>query len=59
MNPSEKIFIINTLLNEGYDKLPGGRWVDEMTGREFENMYRAYEDYIMSKRDDESDPCRL
>lgn len=56
MNPSEKIFIINTLLNEGYDKLPGGRWVDEMTGREFENMYRAYEDYIMSKRDrDEAD----
>lgn len=52
MNPSEKLFIINTLLNEGYEKLPGSnRWVRADNGREFENMYRAYEDYILNEDD--------
>jgi hypothetical protein len=52
MNPSEKLFIINTLFNEGYEKLLGSsRWVRVEDGKEFENMYRAYEDYILNEDD--------
>ena len=47
MTQSQKLFIINTLMNEGYERNPYTRkWTRIDNGKEFDTIDKAYEDYV-------------
>ena len=43
---SSKVFLVNTLENEGFHRLPNGRWIYEENGKEFDSLMDAYLYYL-------------
>ena len=43
---SSKVFLINTLENEGFSRLPNGQWIHEESERTFNTIMDAYLYYL-------------